>query len=50
MESPYFNGRKEWDRRMGLAVVQAKNWRINSLVLAALLGGLLAKAALATRA
>lgn len=36
-ETVYVRTRREWDARMGSAVIQAKNWRINSLVLAALL-------------
>lgn len=36
-ETPYTRARREWDNRLGTAVVQAKNWRINSLILAILL-------------
>jgi type IV secretory pathway TrbF-like protein len=41
-ETPYTRARREWDARMGSAVVQAKNWRLNSMVLAGLLSGSLA--------
>ena len=36
-ETPYTRARSEWDNRLGTAVVQAKNWRANSLLFAALL-------------
>jgi type IV secretory pathway TrbF-like protein len=40
-ETRYVQARREWDARMGSAVVQARSWRVNSLVLATLLGGAL---------
>jgi type IV secretory pathway TrbF-like protein len=40
-ETRYVRARREWDARMGSAVVQARSWRVNSLVLATLLGGAL---------
>ncbi len=38
-ETPYTKARREWDARLGSSVIQARNWRLNSLVLATLLGG-----------
>jgi type IV secretory pathway TrbF-like protein len=37
-ETPYVRARREWDARMGTAVVQARNWQVNSLILASLFG------------
>jgi type IV secretion system protein TrbF len=28
LETPYLKARQEWDRRMGMTVVQARNWRL----------------------
>jgi type IV secretion system protein TrbF len=39
VETPHVRARREWDARLGTAVVQARSWRVNSLVLASLLGG-----------
>lgn len=39
LETPYMRAKREWDSRMGSAVVQARSWRVNSMVLASLLGG-----------
>jgi type IV secretion system protein VirB5 len=36
-ETSYARGRREWDSRMGSAVIQAKNWRYSSLALTMLL-------------
>lgn len=38
VETPHVRARREWDARLGTAVVQARNWRVNSMVLASLLG------------
>lgn len=38
VETPHVRARREWDARLGTAVVQARSWRVNSMVLAALLG------------
>ena len=38
VETPHVRGRKEWDVRLGTAVVQARSWRVNSMFLASLLG------------
>jgi type IV secretory pathway TrbF-like protein len=38
VETPHVRGRREWDLRLGTAVVQARSWRVNSMVLAGLLG------------
>jgi type IV secretory pathway TrbF-like protein len=35
--SPYTQARKEWDARMGSAVIQAKNWRLLSFAVTGLL-------------
>jgi type IV secretion system protein TrbF len=37
VETPHVRARKEWDARLGTAVVQARSWRVNSMVLAGLL-------------
>jgi type IV secretory pathway TrbF-like protein len=37
-ETPHVRARREWDARLGTAVVQARSWRVNSMVLASLLG------------
>lgn len=39
VETPHVRARREWDTRLGTAVVQARSWRVNSMVLAALLAG-----------
>lgn len=38
VDTPHVRGRREWDVRMGSVVVQAKNWRLSSMILATLLG------------
>src|SRR3954471_22664751 len=38
VETPHVRARREWDARLGTAVVQARSWRVNSMVLALLLG------------
>jgi type IV secretion system protein VirB5 len=38
VEMPHVRARREWDSRLGTAVVQARSWRVNSMVLASLLG------------
>jgi type IV secretory pathway TrbF-like protein len=38
VETPHVRARKEWDARLGTAVVQARSWRVNSMVLGLLLG------------
>jgi type IV secretory pathway TrbF-like protein len=38
VETPHVKARREWDARLGTTVVQARSWRINSMVLASLLG------------
>ncbi len=44
-DTPYMRARQEWDRRMGSAIVHARNWRLCSFVCLALvalsLGGLI---------
>lgn len=37
VETPYVRARREWDSRIGAAVVQARSWRVNSMVLASIL-------------
>ena len=41
-QTPYVRARREWDARMGSAVVQAKNWRLAAAGLGVLLTGSLA--------
>lgn len=41
-QTPYVRARREWDARMGSAVIQAKNWRVAASVLAGLLTASLA--------
>lgn len=38
VETPHVRARREWDVRLGTAVVQARSWRVNSMMLSSLLG------------
>jgi type IV secretion system protein VirB5 len=38
LDTPYRRARQEWDRRMGGALVQAKNWRLATLLSLGLVG------------
>lgn len=40
VETPYLRARKEWDERLGMTVVQAKNWRMAFMLSALLCLGL----------
>ena len=31
-QTPYLRAKKEWDERIGSAIVQAKNWRLLALI------------------